>query len=272
MNCDRSTTEGTLMPSLQMQEIHRSSFKSFLSTILDSSLIQDLITIIYSYARRYDDPTYSHSREHFRNWDDYKYAASPYNYYDHIHDLVYRGDMYHISITDKSEYVYNNITNVFRNPIDVLNNKICIVDKCKIKIINKESLRTLHIYDLKHAINNCIFVSDNTILTMHHKVLLNIITLFDITHELKQLKFIRTNNVLGIGANHENIFILRYSKDKYWHNTYVIRLMIHNHELEFIKEVILNTHSTNILRFRIYDDKMYITTLYLTKIYEMNDL
>lgn len=240
-------------------------FKSLLHVILYDNLISDIINIIYHYALRYSDPV----RQYQIFYDDlmfdskYEYITDERYWFDHKSDIVYINNSNKIEIRNEQTHDYEyDIKYYIGQSVDVLYNKICTCDTHTINILDKDNLMLIHKINTYDINKFCIFVNERIILSANELV----ITLYDINTDLHTLTKKFDYVILGVGANHDHIFVLLQ------YNTQgKIILFCYDHDLCYINCILsYQTHSP--CRMRIYDNLCYISNPYYARIYKMNVL
>lgn len=111
-----------------------------------------------------------------------------------------------VKIQDTYSHYHNYDTHSTSGLIDVLEDKIVISSRYPnhiINILDKDKLKLTRTIKIDYYINFCIFVNKHVILLTHYSA----IVLYNINNEsIIQTKSV--SNILGVGANHNHIFVL----------------------------------------------------------------
>jgi hypothetical protein len=241
-------------------------FESLLHIILYDILISDIINIIYHYAIRYSDPVkqcliYYNDPTYYLK---YKYIVDTRYWFDHESGITYVNNSNKIEIRSEQhdcDYEYD-MKYYIGQSIDVLYDKICTCDTNTINILDKDRLILVHKISTRDTNKFCIFVNEHVILSANELV----ITLYDINTNLHTLTKKFDSVILGVGANHDHIFVLlQYDTQG------KIILFCYDHDLCYVN-CILSYRTYLPCRMRVYDNTCYISNPYFTRVYKMNIL
>jgi hypothetical protein len=268
------------------------TFKQLLQIVLNSSLISDLINIVYSYAKRYNEPKliskkfYNDQCEFYR----FKYEVNDYYWFDHKNDLFY----YFTKCDEVVPYSYYSVgsdnlldARDIACKIDVHDNIVCVIKQYDhiATFFDKNTLQMLYNIKLHGPIDQFVLLNNNILLTMDYDCECpeHIVSIYNNDKMILSKKY--TYYIHCIGANHDNIFMIisephddvECDNDQDTgddnQNTYDdhVVLMIYDHDLNFIKKHHLSDYYYDVY-MRVYDNTIYISSDSHTTCYVMSEM